>query len=126
MQLFHQKEIDKLLEMNPKLKYLKKENTRFMIKFLSDLGCNNRTIRSIIIRNSMFLLRPCREVDELIGIFKEYGVNNLNMAFYLYPNLLNKDAYEIDNFYCKKRSEGYSNSDINNILEVEPFLIDEE
>ena len=124
MQLFHQKEINKLLEMNPKLKYLKKENTRFMIKFLSDLNCNNRVIRSIIIRNSMFLLRPCSEVDELICIFKEYGVDNLDMAFYLYPELLNKSAYEIDNFYCKKRAEGYSNEDINNILEVEPFLID--
>ena len=124
LQLFHEKEIQKLLEMNPKLKYLKKENTRFMIKFLSDLKCNNRVIRSIIIRNSFFLLRPCSEVDELISILKEYGVENLDMAFYIYPNLLNKNAYEIDNFYIKKRQEGYSNDDINNILEVEPFLID--
>ena len=124
-QLFHEKEIEKLLEEEPNLKYMDKKDARNIIKILTENKCSNRVLRSLILRNPSFLLRKYSEIKELIDIILEYGIENIDMMFYIYPNILNKSAYEIDNFFIKKHQQGLSNDLICDILEVEPFQIDE-
>ena len=124
LQLFHSKEIEKIIEKCPDVKFVPKENLRNIIKLIADQNCNNNILRYIIMNNPSFLLRDSSEIEELISILKEYGVVDFDLAFTVYPYLLNKSAYEIDNFYIKKHQEGYSNEDISEILEVQGFLID--
>lgn len=125
-QLFYDKEIDVILSKCDDIKYAKKEEVRKIIKILQDNNCNNKIMRKIIMQNPSFLIRKYEKIKEIIDILKEYGIENIELCFIIYPELLNKSAYEIDNFYIKKHQEGYSNEEINDILETEPYLIDDE
>ena len=123
-QLFHEKEIEKILEKCEDVKFAKKDEIRSIIKQLLDVGCDNNLIRYLIMTNPNIVTNSSNKIKEIIDVLTEYGIEDLELVFYLYPYILNKDAYEIDNFYIKKHQEGYSNEDIKNILEVEPYLID--
>ena len=123
-QLFHEKELEKLLEKCADIKYLKKEEVRKIILLFKSLNCDDNLIRYFIMNNPFFLLNGYDKLYELISALDEYGVKDLDLTIYLYPNILNKDVYELDNFYIKKHQEGYSNEDINELLEIEPYLID--
>jgi len=125
IQLFHEKEIEKILEKCEDVKFAKKDEIRSIIKQLHDAGCDDNLIRYLIMTNPSFITNESSKIKEIINVLSEYGIEDLDLVFYLYPKILNKDAYEIDNFYIKKHQEGYSNDDIKELLEVEPYLIDE-
>ncbi|MBQ3307075.1 MAG: hypothetical protein IJG68_02660 [Bacilli bacterium] len=124
-QLFQKFEINRLVLSCPELQFIEKDNTRKILKLLVDNGCSNRVLRSIIIMNPSFLLRSYDSIFDLVKCFNEYGIENIDLMLLTYPFILDKTPYEIDNFYIKKRQEGYSNEDIGNILEVEGALIEE-
>ena len=75
--------------------------------------------------NPAFLLRSYDSISDLMNCFNEYGIENIDLMLLAYPFLLDKTPYDVDNFYIKKKQEGYSNEDIGNILEVEGCLIEE-
>lgn len=124
MQLFYEKELNKIINDCNELKYAKKEEISKIINYFHEIEFDDNMLRYLILMNPSFLTISSDKIIELIKALKEYGVEDLDMCFYLYPKILNKSVYEIDNFYIKKNQEGYNNDDINTILEVEPYLID--
>ena len=124
LQLFNRKELDRIISKCEDLKKLKKDDISNIINFFHELNFDDTYIRFIIMGNPTFLLRSSDKLRELIDALKEYGVTDVDLCIYLYPEILNKSVYEIDNFYIKKHLEGLDNESINLLLETEPSLID--
>ena len=74
------------------------------------------------------------KINELLGLndnsIKNLGfVKNkeyLNLLFDSNPELLNKDVFEIEEFINKKKNDGISLEDIVDLIDSNPFVIDEE
>ena len=124
LQLFNDKELDRIISKCEELKSTSKEEISNIINYFHELNFDDTYIRFIIMNNPSFLTRSSTKIKELIEALKEYGIEDLDLCIYLYPEILNKSLYEIDNFYIKKHLEGLSNEDINLLLETEPNLID--
>ena len=125
LQLFREEEIKEIVRNNKEIKNLTKEDLRKSIKYLADLGCNNRIMRNIIKSNPFYLTRDMEDVEELIEKIRDYSINHIELMLDTYPFLLNKNAYEIDGFFIKKRQEGLSEEETKELLELEPYLIEE-
>ena len=124
LQLFNDKELDRIISKCEELKSTSKEEISNIINYFHELNFDDTYIRFIIMNNPSFLTRSSTKIKELIEALKEYWIEDLDLSIYLYPEILNKSLYEIDNFYIKKHLEGLSNEDINLLLETEPNLID--
>jgi flagellar motor switch protein FliG len=124
LQLFNDKELDRIIGKCEDIKSTSKEEISNIINYFHELNFDDTYIRFIIMNNPSFLTRSSTKIREIIEALMEYGIEDLDLCIYLYPIILNKSLYEIDNFYIKKHLEGLSNEDINLILETEPYLID--
>ena len=124
LQLFNDKELDRIVDKCEDLKKIKKDDISSIINYFHELNLDDTYIRFIIMNNPTFLTRSSDKLRELIDALKEYGVSDIDLCIYLYPEILNKSVYEIDNFYIKKHIEGLDNEHISLILETEPSLID--
>ena len=89
------------------------------IETLEMIGCNDKEIRNIIISNPNILIRSNLDILKLIKTLASYGFNTLNITFDTNPFLLNKDSYEIDEFYKEKRKQNLSDDEIIDLIENE-------
>ena len=124
LQLFNDKELDRIISKCDELKSVSKDEISKIINYFHELNFDNTYIRFVIMNNPTFLTRSADRIIEIIEALKEYGIEDIDLCIYIYPLILNKSLYEIDNFYIKKHLEGLSNEDINLLLETEPYLID--
>ena len=89
------------------------------IETLEMIGCNDKEIRNIIISNPNILIRSNLDILKLIKTLASYGFNTLNITFDTNPFLLNKDSYEIDEFFKEKRKQNLSDDEIIDLIENE-------
>ena len=89
------------------------------IETLEMIGCNDKEIRNIIISNHNILIRSNLDILILIKTLGRYGFNTLNITFDTNPFLLNKDSYEIDEFFKEKRKQNLSDDEIIDLIENE-------
>lgn len=89
------------------------------VETLEMIGCNDKEIRNIIISNPNILIRSNLDILKLIKTLASYGFNTLNITFDTNPFLLNKDSYEIDEFFKEKRKQNLSDDEIIDLIENE-------
>lgn len=118
-------EISEMLNICPNIKELSNEDILNNIKLLEYIGCDKRHIKNILVANPFYLDRTLDDIKNLISKLLEIGITNINLLIDSNPFLLNKDAYEIDEYINTEKSKGKILEDIVDEFETNPYIIDE-
>ena len=96
------------------------------IELLKLFGFSLKEIRNIVIANPMFLNNMTKDTLDLLNyIREELNITYLNLLFDSNPFLLSKEKFEIKEFVSKKEKEGLTKEDIKDLIESNPYVIDE-
>ena len=96
------------------------------IELLKLFGFSLKEIRNIVIANPMFLNNMTKDTLDLLNYLKEeLNITYLNLLFDSNPFLLLKEKFEIKEFVSKKEKEGLIKEDIKDLIESNPYVIDE-
>lgn len=125
LKVFSEDEIVNLININPNIKDISNSHVESLLKVLEDLGLNSKILRNVIMSNPFYLTRDLDDVLELINCLGEYGIKNIWVILDTYPLFLNLYKSDIDDFIEIKKNEGLSLEDIIEIIESEPYIIDE-
>ena len=96
-----------------------------IIDLFVNINCSPSMIRNIVVGNPYIMQRSYEDIINLINYMTSIGLNNLNLMFDSYPNFLNKDKFEIEDYVNMKLNEGILLEDIVDELDNEPMIIDE-
>ncbi len=118
-------DINAMLELCPNIKDMSSKEIEEKVYLLQKLECTEKQIRNIIISNPMYLDRTNGDIIELVRKLMSLNISCLNIVFDSYPYLLNKDAFEIDEYIKQEIKMGKTIDDIIDELESTPYLIDE-
>lgn len=118
-------ELKTMIETNPEIIELSDEEIQQLIHILKQINCSNKMIKNIIISNPFYLSRIDEDIMKLIRKLTSIGVTNINFLFDMNPDLLSKDAFEIDEFINKNKDK-YSLEELIDQLESNPYIIGEE
>lgn len=118
-------DLENMVNQNPMLSNLSEEEIETNILFLKKIECKERHIRNILIANPFYLSRSLIDLEKLINKLFSLGLNNLNLLFDSNPLFLNHDAFEIDDFIQIKQNEGLSLEDIADLIDSNPYAINE-
>lgn len=110
---------------NPVLSYLNDLEISNNILVLKQIGCNEQEIKNILITNPFYLNRSISDLEKLIKKLYSIGLTNLNLLFDANPFFLNKDLFEIEEFIYLKIKEGLSLEAIVDLIDSNPYAIDE-
>ena len=116
--------IKSMLELNPNIKDLPKEEINNKIELLKSINCTDSQVINIISSNSLYLDRINDDIVKLIKYLLEKGFKCLNILFDSNPYILNLDVFEIDN-YINKRLDSELLEDIIDDLDSNPYLFNE-
>ena len=94
------------------------------IETLKIIECDDKEINNIIISNPNILIRSNDDIINLIKKLRLYGFININILFDTNPFLLNKDDYEIEEYFNDKIKQGLSVPEIIDIIESDPYAMD--
>ena len=119
-------EVKSMIEQCPNIKELVYNEIGTNIEILRNINCNDRHIRNILICNPFYLDRTKEDIINLINKLVQLNISNINLLFDSNPFLLNKDAYEIDDYIKKQLLKGKSLENIVGELESNPYIIDED
>ncbi len=109
---FNENEIKNIITTNNEVMDLNDEEIKSLVMILVNIGCKDYHIKNIIIANPYYLSRSVSDVNNLISKLLSLGINHLETTFDSNPWLLNKDAYEIDEYIRDSQSEGLSLEEI--------------
>lgn len=115
-----EEDIKSMLELNSQI--LEENELNILVDILSLINCDERIIRNILITNPTYLSRTKEDVVGLINKLIEIGMSNLNILFDSNPYLLDLDDFDIEDY---KSEHNYSNEELVNILEEDPFIFSE-
>ena len=118
-------EIKNILEIYPEIKNLTDEEILVNIEILKRIECNEKHIKNIISSNPYYLNRGLEDISGLINKLISIGITNVNLLFDSDPYLLNKDAYEIDEYIKIEQDKVKVLEDIKDEFESNPYIIDE-
>ena len=122
---FTDSEIKEMLNQNSNIINLTNEEVQTNIEILKKIGCEPRHIKNILISNPYYLNKDKTTIINLINFLRKVGLNPLNLVFDSNPWLLNKEVFEIKNYIKAKEKEGFPLSDIIDIIDSNPFIIEE-
>ncbi len=114
-----------MLEYNPNIKEMSREEIYEKIALLESINCTDDEIRNIISSNSRYLGRTNEEVLDLINSLDNYGFKNINILIDSNPYILNLDVFEIEDYINAKKESGMSIEDIVDELDGNPELFNE-
>ena len=114
-----------MVEMNPEILEMSKNEINEKQNILKRINCTNREILNIISSNALMLSRTNSGLTNLINYLEEIGFDNLNILFDSNPYILNLEPFEIENYINSKKEEGMSLEDIVDTLDSEPYLFNE-
>lgn len=115
-----EEEIKDMLELNANL--LEENELNILVDILYLLNCDEKIIRHILITNPLYLSRTKEDVVGLINKLFEIGLRNLNLLFDSNPYLLDLDDFDVEDFRIE---HNYSNEELANIIEEDPFIFSE-
>ena len=96
------------------------------IELLKLFGFSLKEIKNIVIANPMFLNNMKKDTLDLLNYLKEeLNITYLNLLFDSNPFLLSKEKFEIKEFVNKQEKEGLTKEDIKDLIESNPYVIDE-
>lgn len=117
-----EEDVKNIMEFNKP--YTDYDDYKKNIETLKIIECDDKEINNIIISNPNILIRSNEDIIKLIKKLRFYGFSNINILFDTNPFLLNKDDYEIEEYFNDKIKQGLSVSEIIDIIESEPYAMD--
>lgn len=118
-------DIKDMIEICPTIINLSDDEINRNIEILKQIDCQEEHIINILTSNPFYLDRNSDDIINLINTLKHYNISNINLLFDTNPFLLNKNDYEIDNYIEQEKKLGKSIDDIIDLLESNPYIIDE-
>ena len=115
-----EEELKSMLELNENI--LEEPELNILIDILYLIKCDERMIKNILISNPNYLSRTKEDVVNLINELLSLGLNDLNILFDTNPYLLDLDDFDIEDY---KLEHNYSNEELVNLLEGDPFIFSE-
>ena len=115
-----EEELKSMLELNANI--LEEPELNILIDILYLIKCDERMIKNILISNPNYLSRTKEDVVGLINELLSLGINDLNILFDTNPYLLDLDDFDIEDY---KLEHNYSNEELVNLLEGDPFIFSE-
>ena len=95
---FNENEIKGMVSINSEILDLSIEQIKGLVDILENIGCKDYHIKNIITANPYYLSRSTTDINNLINKLLSLGITRLETTFDSNPWLLNKDAYEIDEY----------------------------
>ena len=114
-----------MIEINPEIINMEKEDINNKIILLNNIGCSSTQITNIISSNPTYLSRSNDDINDLINTLNNYGFKTLNILFDSNPHILNLDSYEITYYIDNEISNGKNLDDIIDNLDSNPYLFNE-
>ncbi len=115
-----EEELKSMLELNKNI--LDEPELNILIDILYLIKCDTRMIKNILISNPNYLSRTKEDVVGLINELLSIGLNDLNILFDTNPYLLDLDDFDIEDY---KLEHHYTNEELVNLLEGNPFIFSE-
>ena len=109
---FNENEIKDIITTNNEVMDLSDEEIKSLVEILVNIGCKDYHIKNIISANPYYLSRSTTDVNNIISKLLSLGIKHLETTFDSNPWLLNKDAYEIDEYIKDEQSKGLSLEEI--------------
>ena len=109
---FNENEIKSMVSINSEILDLSIEQIKVLVDILENIGCKDYHIKNIISANPYYLSRSITDVNNLISKLSLLGITHLETTFDSNPWLLNKDAYEIDEYIKDEQFKGLSLDEI--------------
>ena len=120
-----EKEIIDMINQCNEIKDLSRFEIDKKIDILKQINCSERHIKNIIISNPYYLNRMYEDIIKLINKLKDLGFECINILFDSNPYILNKDAYEIDNYIKEQIDNGRTIEEIVDDLNSNPYMFEE-
>ena len=120
-----EKEIIDMINQCNEIKDLSRFEIDKKIDILKQINCSERHIKNIIISNPYYLNRMDEDIIKLINKLKDLGFECINILFDSNPYILNKDAYEIDNYIKEQIDNGRTIEEIVDDLNSNPYMFEE-
>ena len=109
---FNENEIKNIININNEVMNLNVEEIKALVDILVNVGCKDYHIKNIISANPYYLSRSVTDINNLINKLLSLGITHLETTFDSNPWLLNKDAYEIDEYIRDEQFKGLSLEEI--------------
>ena len=117
--------IKSMLELEPSLRELSKEEVIEKKIILEKIGCSNNQIINIISSNPSYLERTNTEIIKLINCLTNYNFKSLNILFDSNPYILNLEPFEINNYINNRLNSEEKLEDIVDELDSNPYLFND-
>ncbi len=118
-------DLKNIIETNPNILSMSDLEIEENLSILKQRNCSKKIIKNIIISNPFYLTRQKEDIKELLNTLEKIKISNLPLLLDANPDILNKDAFEIEDFITQK-SKKYSLKEIAELIENNPYLMDEE
>lgn len=118
-------EIINMVSQCPVISELTEEEIMVKVEILKQIGCNDKHIRNILSSNPYYLDRLDTDVINLIKCLIKYKFECIYLLLDSNPYILNKDAFEIENYISDRIKQGESLEDVVDDLDSNPFLFEE-
>ena len=109
---FNENEIKNIITTNNEVMDLSDKEIKSLVDILINVGCKDYHIKNIINANPYYLSKSTTDINNLISKLLSLGIKHLETTFDSNPWLLNKDAYEIDEYIKDEQFKGLSLDEI--------------
>ena len=114
--------IKSMLEINPEIKELTRNNIIEKEQLLENINCSKLQITNIISSNPNYLSKTNESVIKLLNYLKNLKFSTLNILFDSNPYILNLEPFEIERYIEKRKNNGEILEDIIDDLDSNPYL----
>lgn len=120
-----EKTMNNILDINPYLKQISKDEILHKIQLLKSINCSNREILNIISSNPLYLNQTNDKLVALFNYLLTLGFNTLDVLFDANPYILNLDVFEIEKYINIRINNGELLNNIIDDLDSNPYLFNE-
>ena len=120
-----EKTMNNILDINPYLKQISKDEILHKIQLLKSIDCSNREILNIISSNPLYLNQTNDKLVALFNYLLTLGFNTLDVLFDANPYILNLDVFEIEKYINIRINNGELLNNIIDDLDSNPYLFNE-
>lgn len=120
-----EKTMNNILDINPYLKQISKDEILHKIQLLKNINCSNREILNIISSNPLYLNQTNDKLVALFNYLLTLGFNTLDVLFDANPYILNLDVFEIEKYINIRINNGELLNNIIDDLDSNPYLFNE-
>lgn len=120
-----EKTMDNMLDINPYLKQISKDEILNKIQLLKSINCSDREIFNVISSNPIYLNQTNDKLVTLFNYLLFVGFTTLDVLFDANPYILNLDVFEIEKYINTRLNNGELLEDIIDDLDSNPYLFNE-